>query len=277
LGDRSNSMLINELSTIGEDNTLPLCDILKINEEDIILALADEVLEQGLIDENEIEDKTNNPKELDKIKTLRKGELYRLAIAKTILAGLQWRASKIINRHPTYKEILIMTADKMGISNKGSVNQLEAKISQKAFNQFIERLSEKEKEELERELIKTIDVLKIEGLSREDKILAAGEILPSLAKVRLSSFSIYLASTTALSAISSGIGLTLPFVIYASLSRAIGVAIGPVGWILGGVFVLWSSWQPNYKVLIPAILYIAALKSEKEIFDKNKPKKRKKI
>jgi uncharacterized protein YaaW (UPF0174 family) len=249
----SNSQLIKFLSSVKEDKLLPLCEILKIDEEDINFALVNEISVQGLIGEDEIEEKITNQKEIKKLKKLRKGEIYRFAISKTILAGLQWRASKIAKKHPYYKQILIMTADKMGISAVGSVKELEARISQKAFNQFIEKLPEKEKEKLERELIKTINDLEIEGLGH-----------------------IYLTATTALSAISSAVGITLPFVIYTSLTRAISILIGPIGWILGGVFTIWSLWQPNYKVLIPAILYITALKSERELMKEKKPIKKRK-
>lgn len=47
-------------------------------------------------------------------------------------------------------------------------------------------------------------------------------------------FGIYLATTTGLSALSTAIGVTLPFAAYQGATTALGVMLGPVGWIVAG-------------------------------------------
>ena len=57
----------------------------------------------------------------------------------------------------------------------------------------------------------------------------------------LSGFGIYLATTTGLGAISSAIGVTLPWVVYQGATTVLGVILGPIGWVLTGAGVIASS------------------------------------
>jgi hypothetical protein len=50
----------------------------------------------------------------------------------------------------------------------------------------------------------------------------------------LSGFGIYLATTTGLGALSTAIGVTFPWAVYQGATTALGVALGPVGWVLAG-------------------------------------------
>lgn len=51
----------------------------------------------------------------------------------------------------------------------------------------------------------------------------------------LSGFSIYLATTTGLGAISSAIGVTFPWAVYQGATTFLGVLLGPIGWGLAGI------------------------------------------
>lgn len=77
----------------------------------------------------------------------------------------------------------------------------------------------------------------------------------------MSGFGIYLLASTTLGTLTGVIGITLPFVVYTTMSSAIAVIIGPVGWIGAGLFTLWQLTSPSYKRVIPAILYICALRA----------------
>jgi DnaJ-domain-containing protein 1 len=50
----------------------------------------------------------------------------------------------------------------------------------------------------------------------------------------LSGFGIYLATTTGLGALSTAIGVTFPWAIYQGATTALGVVLGPIGWVLAG-------------------------------------------
>ncbi len=273
---RDSIKLVKFLSSVEEDKLLPLCEILKIEKTDIESALIDEAAEEGCLDEDEdIEDIKSSDRKMNELKKLEGGELYRFAIAKTIFAGLQWRASKIAKMYPSYKEILIMTVKKMGLSTAGPVRQLEIKISQKAFGQFVKSLPDEEREKLDRDLVKRIKGMEVKGFGHLKKRLTSDGVISPLIDAPLSSpFDVYLVTITTLFAISSAVRITLPFFAFTTLTRAISITMGPIGWMLGGLFTVWALWQPNFKVLIPAILYITALKSEKELMEGKKPIKK---
>jgi len=54
----------------------------------------------------------------------------------------------------------------------------------------------------------------------------------------LSGFGIYLVTTSGLGAISTAIGVTLPWAVYQGATTALGIALGPIGWVLAGAGVV---------------------------------------
>ena len=82
----------------------------------------------------------------------------------------------------------------------------------------------------------------------------------AMVAAELSGFGIYMLATSGLSALAGLAGITLPFAAYTTLTTVMGVIIGPVGWVGVGLYAIWQLSGPNYKKLIPAILYIAMLR-----------------
>ena len=54
----------------------------------------------------------------------------------------------------------------------------------------------------------------------------------------LSGFGIYLATTSGLGAISTAIGVTFPWAVYQGATTVLGVALGPIGWVMAGAGVV---------------------------------------
>ena len=92
-------------------------------------------------------------------------------------------------------------------------------------------------------------------------LVGSTSIFAALTAAQLSGFGIYLLASTSLGALTGVLGVTLPFAAYTMMSTAIATIIGPVGWIGAGLFLIWKLTGPNYKRLIPAILYISMLRS----------------
>ena len=88
-------------------------------------------------------------------------------------------------------------------------------------------------------------------------ITASGIVL-----ARLSGFHIYLLATTVLGAFTGALGITLPFVIYTTLTRVISIVIGPIGWVALGILTVFHLNQPNWSKLIPGIVYISYLRNK---------------
>lgn len=58
------------------------------------------------------------------------------------------------------------------------------------------------------------------------------------------------------------IGRGLPLVVNAALTRALGVALGPIGWIATGLWTIISLGDPAYKITIPSVVYVAWLRAK---------------
>ncbi len=77
----------------------------------------------------------------------------------------------------------------------------------------------------------------------------------------LSGFSIYLATTTGLGAVSSAIGVTFPWAVYQWATTLLGVMLGPIGWTLagagvafGGIAVLYQWLRRNDQKLTTVVI-----------------------
>jgi uncharacterized protein YaaW (UPF0174 family) len=82
----------------------------------------------------------------------------------------------------------------------------------------------------------------------------------SMLLTRLSGFKIYLIVTAALAAITSGLGIILPFAIYSTRTTSLGIILSPIKWAnfaLGNIF---SSREENYSELLPAVIYLSYIR-----------------
>lgn len=77
-----------------------------------------------------------------------------------------------------------------------------------------------------------------------------------LAFAEAAGFSLYTASSTALSIVSSGLGITLPFAAYTGLSTILSWFTGPLGWIAVIGWLGWKLTEPELKKMLPAVIYI---------------------
>jgi uncharacterized protein YaaW (UPF0174 family) len=92
--------------------------------------------------------------------------------------------------------------------------------------------------------------------SLASELLAGGSML--LAK--LSGFQIYMLATSAVGALTSGLGITLPFVFYTAMTTGIRVILGPIGWGALLVSALFSASRPNYSKLLPGVVYVSHIR-----------------
>ena len=77
-----------------------------------------------------------------------------------------------------------------------------------------------------------------------------------LAFAEAAGFSLYTASSTALSVVSSGLGITLPFAAYTGLSTILSWFTGPAGWIVAIGWLGWKLTGPELKKILPAVIYL---------------------
>ncbi|WP_159020633.1 hypothetical protein [Algibacter sp. L3A6] len=127
----------------------------------------------------------------------------------------------------SYRQVLGEICEKENIEFDSNLktSELERDIFQKLFVKEYEELSEVEKQEF-------INKLEKKGLNKNQ--IASLTSIAAITAAQASGFGIYLLASTTVGAITSLLGVTLPFVVYTTMSSVISVLIGPVGFLVLG-------------------------------------------
>lgn len=206
---------------------------------------------------------------LAKAKPMELGALAEILKAESlrpdhIVEAFWWNCQSVFGyvggSEPSYSRIVCQVAEKLGIEHFGvKVEDLEVEIARKVFQTVWEKMTPDQKMAMEAELRRAAQEFDKSGALAEST-----SIFTALTAAQLSGFGVYLLASTALGTLTSVIGITLPFAVYTTMSSAIAVIIGPVGWIGAGLFAIWKLTGANYKRLIPAILYVSALRAKQQ-------------
>ena len=162
----------------------------------------------------------------------------------------------------SYIKVYSDAAKKIGIDAKKSWSgpKIEEEISKKIVQDMMDKMTPEQCAQLEEELAKEAQKLDKAGAK-----VGTGVTLAALVAAQASGFTVYLLASTALGAITSTLGITLPFAVYTAMSSTIAVVIGPVGWAGLGIFAIYKLGNTNYKKLIPAIVAISALRNKQKL------------
>ncbi len=163
----------------------------------------------------------------------------------------------VFDQPESYKDILHSVCNHLKVPFKKyeTCAELEGHIAQKVMDTVWNKMTATQREEMEAELIKIA-----ENLGKKGEWLKAGGLAGAVVAAELGGFTTYILATSGLAAITGVIGITLPFAVYTTMTTAMGVILGPVGWIGAGIFAIWKITGPNFKKLIPAILYISLVR-----------------
>ncbi|MCH2160095.1 MAG: hypothetical protein MK096_15100 [Oleiphilaceae bacterium] len=80
-------------------------------------------------------------------------------------------------------------------------------------------------------------------------------------------FGLYTSATTALGFAMHAVGVTLPFATYTGLSSTIAFVIGPARWLAAGAWAIWGVTGPEWKKIVPALLYVISTEERLNIQD----------
>jgi hypothetical protein len=83
----------------------------------------------------------------------------------------------------------------------------------------------------------------------------------ALTAAQMSGFGVYMLGSTILGAINGALGLGLSFGAFTGLSSLIATVTGPIGWAALGMFAVLKLGAPNYKKILPVVIFIAAQRS----------------
>jgi uncharacterized protein YaaW (UPF0174 family) len=166
----------------------------------------------------------------------------------------------VFSKPESYKDILHDLCNHLKIKYKQfhSSEDLERMVCQKIMETVWEKMTPQQRKELDSELQKLAA-----KYGKTNEWVKAGGLGGVIISAELGGMTTYLLATSGLSALSSAIGVTLPFVAYTSLTSAMSVILGPIGWTAAALFAVYALTGPNYKKLILVVLYISALRNEK--------------
>lgn len=206
---------------------------------------------------------------LNKASTEERSALAEILEAETptiedIADAFDWNAQSIVGYYstdqPSYAQIVEQVAEKLNIEHAGlTTKDLEVGIAQEVLQTVWEKMTPEQRTQMETELRQVA-----QEFDKGGALLSSGSIFATLTAAKLSGFGVYLLASTSLGALTGAIGVTLPFAVYTTMSSAIATILGPVGWIGAGLFAIWKLSGPNYKRLIPAVLYVSALRAQQE-------------
>jgi uncharacterized protein YaaW (UPF0174 family) len=182
------------------------------------------------------------------------------ASSQKLIDQLRWNYqpwwNSVLKLEPSYREIVEHVAQHLKVSypNYYETREIEIKIAQKVFEVVWERMTPQQRRDMEEELRR--------AAQKFGSFAASGSMFAVLTAARLSGFGVYLLASTSLGALTSALGITLPFAVYTGMSSAIAFIIGPAGWISAALFAIWKSGESNKEKLITAIVYICMLRCE---------------
>ena len=157
---------------------------------------------------------------------------------------------------PPYYEIVcdVAKAAKAPFNEGQDITDIEASILATILAKAFEKMSEEEK------------LVILEEIGKSDTSwVRGGSAMAFLAVFKAGGFESYKLMLIVVNALVKGaIGRGLPLAINAALTRAMGIAIGPIGWALTGLLTLVQIAAPSYKVTIPSVAYIAMLRAKQQ-------------
>ena len=183
-----------------------------------------------------------------------------------IVKRLQWRYHSIWgwslreDEDVSYTEIVVAVAKKLKIESTDiSVEDLERRIIQRIFEKAWEKMTPAQRKKMEHDLQQEAQKF---GKNHGFAGLGGPALFAALIAGRFAGFSAYLLVTSALKAVTSAVGITLPFAAYMGASRAVGLFLGPVGLGVTGVLTIIGLSGGNYKRVIPFVVSIALLRAK---------------
>ena len=102
----------------------------------------------------------------------------------------------------------------------------------------------------------------VSGIDFDYGIAAAGSSIAALIVGNYAGFGTYLAASSALGALTSGLGITASFGVYTTMSSAISIALGPIGFGAATAAFIVTMTKSSPRKAIPAIIYIATMRAK---------------
>lgn len=168
---------------------------------------------------------------------------------------------RTLGNKPEYKQIVDAACQKLNLPKPLSPNQGEEAIAIHCFKEVYQKLTPSQQRDYEAALRNQSATLKKLYPSLAPSMISATAIIAG----KMSGFGVYVAASTLVGAVTSTIGMTLPFVFYTTMSSAISIFLGPVGWLTVGAMVVSTLFGSDFSKVTQGIILIASIRAEKEL------------
>jgi len=156
---------------------------------------------------------------------------------------------------PDYKEIVCDVADelKAPYNKESDIVKIENSIIETTLAQALEKMSDEEKTLLLKEL----------GINHKDSLNGPGLTAALITAFRMGGFMSYQLTVIVVNAVVKIlIGRGLSTAANAALTKAMSILVGPIGWVITGIWALLDISGPAKRVTIPSVLYVAMLRKK---------------
>lgn len=157
-----------------------------------------------------------------------------------------------------YREILCDVCDKLDVNynKKSSTEIIENNLIQKLIVDSIEKMTPEELQQMAQEL----------GVNNYGALTKDAAIATFITIFRAGGFQSYKIMFTVINMVLKVlIGRGLPFVWAPILAKTTKFLVGPIGWVVTGVWTAFDIASPAYRVTIPAVIQIIALRRKQLI------------
>lgn len=159
-----------------------------------------------------------------------------------------------------YKEVLMDVCDKMKVnySKDSSTEKIENNLLMKILTDALEKMTPAEL----KELAEAVGIKNVSAMNAEAFVGVFQAVF------RAGGFKSYQLTLIIVNAILKAlIGRGLTFAGNAALTRTMAVLTGPIGWVITGLWTAIDIASPAYRVTIPAVIQVAALR-QKHLYEK---------
>ncbi|GGA29148.1 ubiquinol-cytochrome C chaperone family protein [Dyella nitratireducens] len=187
----------------------------------------------------------------------------RYELADRELIGAEVRAfggNSLVNlfrgRGVDYKTLVhdVATHLKVNFSKSASAEDVEMLVLQKIFAESVAKMSPAEREQVFKEL----------GIGEASGASPAA-VAAAITAARMGGFATYKMAVIVANGIAKALlGRAIPFVYYSTLTKVINIAIGPVGWVITGLWTVADLASPAYRVTVPCVIQMAYMRRKAE-------------
>lgn len=158
---------------------------------------------------------------------------------------------------PPWGEIVRDVAEKLKVAFlvSDSTPDVELKIAAHVLQRAVDEMTPEQRAEFH-------ENLKRAGLPT-DSLMKQGAVAAAIAAARMSGFAAYQGLVTVANAVARALlGHGLKFATNATLTRLLGIALGPIGWAIAGLWTILDAAGPAYRITVPAVVMVAVLRAQ---------------